>query len=504
MYRVDRRVLWLVAVSWRGWCCPGSASAAGEGRPRGQADTEVVALDRDLVRLEHVQSARQRGAGGGLHARPARAARVRGRDHPDADARQGAPDRAAPQRGPGRQAGPAVRARRHRRRGARPLERRPVRRRGPRRLPLRPRLVRRQGRHRRVRRGGDAARARHVPLKRDIVLVFEADEEGGDYGIEWLAENHWDKLDAAYSLNEGGIMSTDARRASRLAAVTVRDKISFSVVLRTRGVSIALVAAAAAERDRSARARAGPDRPPPQHARAVAAHAALLPRARARQPAARRPPICGGSPARAAAAGSSGSGGAWSGAATSARCSTRCCARPFTNTIVEGGFRSNVIPGAAEATVNMRLLPGVSGEQAVRELRRVIADPPVEIVVGSDDETRRRGVRERPRAPADRRVLDRHGSLRRARARDQAAVPAARSSRRRSTRRPPTPARGASAASPSTACGPTPPRPATSSACTASTSASRSAASTRAPTWSSGSCARSRPASRGASEGLVV
>ena len=44
----------------------------------------------------------------------------------------------------------------------------------------------------------------NVPLARDIVLVFEGDEEGGDYGIEWLAENHWDKLDAAYSLNEGG------------------------------------------------------------------------------------------------------------------------------------------------------------------------------------------------------------------------------------------------------------------------------------------------------------
>jgi acetylornithine deacetylase/succinyl-diaminopimelate desuccinylase-like protein len=53
-----------------------------------------------------------------------------------------------------------------------------------------------------------------VPLTRDIVLVFEADEEGGDYGIEWLAENHWDKLDAAYSLNEGGIISTDREAAS--------------------------------------------------------------------------------------------------------------------------------------------------------------------------------------------------------------------------------------------------------------------------------------------------
>src|SRR3954452_2947096 len=49
----------------------------------------------------------------------------------------------------------------------------------------------------------------HVPLTRDIVLVFEADEEGGDSDIEWLAKSHWDKLDAAYSLNEGGIISTD-------------------------------------------------------------------------------------------------------------------------------------------------------------------------------------------------------------------------------------------------------------------------------------------------------
>src|SRR4051794_28346334 len=77
----------------------------------------------------------------------------------------------------------------------------------------------------------------HVPLKRDIVLVFEGDEEGGDFGIDWLAERHWDQLDAAFSLNEGGIISTDPTGRPNLAAVTVRDKISFSVTLETRGVS---------------------------------------------------------------------------------------------------------------------------------------------------------------------------------------------------------------------------------------------------------------------------
>lgn len=90
-----------------------------------------------------------------------------------------------------------------------------------------------------------------------IVLVFEADEEGGDYGIEWLAENQWDKLDAAYSINEpptpstrneGGIISTDSSGRPRLAAVTVRDKISLSVVC-------ARAVCRATPRDRNRRAR---------------------------------------------------------------------------------------------------------------------------------------------------------------------------------------------------------------------------------------------------------
>src|SRR3954451_8904444 len=77
----------------------------------------------------------------------------------------------------------------------------------------------------------------HVPLKRDVVLVFEGDEEGGDYGIEWLADHQWNQLDAAFSLNEGGIIGTNRTGRPNLAAVTVRDKISFSVTLETRGVS---------------------------------------------------------------------------------------------------------------------------------------------------------------------------------------------------------------------------------------------------------------------------
>ncbi len=41
---------------------------------------------------------------------------------------------------------------------------------------------------------------------RDIILLAVADEEaGGEAGAEWVIKNHWDKVDAGYVLNEGGM-----------------------------------------------------------------------------------------------------------------------------------------------------------------------------------------------------------------------------------------------------------------------------------------------------------
>jgi acetylornithine deacetylase/succinyl-diaminopimelate desuccinylase-like protein len=44
-----------------------------------------------------------------------------------------------------------------------------------------------------------------VTLPRDILLAFCADEEAGsDHGMEWVAANHFDRVDAEYALSEGG------------------------------------------------------------------------------------------------------------------------------------------------------------------------------------------------------------------------------------------------------------------------------------------------------------
>ncbi|HEX5780782.1 MAG TPA: M20/M25/M40 family metallo-hydrolase, partial [Solirubrobacteraceae bacterium] len=57
-------------------------------------------------------------------------------------------------------------------------------------------------------------------LKRDVILLAEADEEGGSYGTRWLADNHWEKIDAGVSLNEGGWIFKDGQGRPRLLGIT--------------------------------------------------------------------------------------------------------------------------------------------------------------------------------------------------------------------------------------------------------------------------------------------
>src|SRR4029077_1527665 len=51
-------------------------------------------------------------------------------------------------------------------------------------------------------------------------------------------------------------------------------------------------------------------------------------------------------------------------------------------TIIKGGFRVNVIPADAEATLDVRVLPDENVEELMATLRKVINDPEIEIVRG--------------------------------------------------------------------------------------------------------------------------
>ena len=92
------------------------------------------------------------------------------------------------------------------------------------------------------------SRGRGHARTRDLVLLAEADEEGGAYGTSWLAENHWDKIDASESLNEGGwIFAGRPRGAAADGHHDDRQELALGHVQHARDLD-ALLAAAARQR----------------------------------------------------------------------------------------------------------------------------------------------------------------------------------------------------------------------------------------------------------------
>jgi acetylornithine deacetylase/succinyl-diaminopimelate desuccinylase-like protein len=214
---------------------------------------------------------------------------------------------------------------------------------------------------------------RKVPLSRDVIFVAEADEEGGRYNTTWLAESHWPKIDAEFALNEGGWIIKGADGRVRYVSISTADKSSVPVIVTARGTST-----------HSSMPR--PDSAIFALSRAMARLSAyetdvqLLPLTRRFFETLARtstPPLAtqfrnllGVDPGLVRAA----------DRAISADPLLHALLRnTLAPVLLNAGFRSNVIPGSAEATINLRLLPGVDAHDVVRELQRVIADPQVEV-----------------------------------------------------------------------------------------------------------------------------
>ncbi len=216
-----------------------------------------------------------------------------------------------------------------------------------------------------------------APRTRDLILLSEADEEGGAYGTTWLAENHWDKIDAGVSINEGGWIFQGGTGGAKLMGITTIDKNSLSVTFRTRGTSThssrPLRDSALRRLTRALNRVENYDTAPRvtpvarTYLRAWARVSSgrteqrLRTLLRTRRPAVRR---------RVADKLRDGRfGELFDGLVRNI----------FVPTIVGGGFRANVLPGTAEATVNMRMLPGQKPRPLIRELHRAVDDPKVEI-----------------------------------------------------------------------------------------------------------------------------
>lgn len=74
-----------------------------------------------------------------------------------------------------------------------------------------------------------------VKLKRDVIFLAEADEEQGQYNTGWLAQHHWDKINAAVALNEGGGILTAPDGTVRQVNVSIADKQTLNLKLKAKG-----------------------------------------------------------------------------------------------------------------------------------------------------------------------------------------------------------------------------------------------------------------------------
>lgn len=215
-----------------------------------------------------------------------------------------------------------------------------------------------------------------TPLERDVVFFAQADEEvgGSERHLTWLVREHGDALDAEFGINEGG---HTLWRDGRLAAIHLQaaEKQYLDVTLIARGSS-----------GHSSVPRA--DNPVHAIGRALAKLSAWEPTLE-RHPVALRflqataPP--GGERARLVGR---LSGRGWEKAARALEKLDPEAGALFHDTVaatvVHGGFKANVVPGEARATVNCRLMPGRDPRAFVRDLAAVIREPSIELQFDAD------------------------------------------------------------------------------------------------------------------------
>jgi acetylornithine deacetylase/succinyl-diaminopimelate desuccinylase-like protein len=208
-----------------------------------------------------------------------------------------------------------------------------------------------------------------VPLDRDVIFLAEAGEEGTpEVGITYMVDRHWTAIEAEYAIAEGGEIPVRDGRV-RYVGVATTEKVPHTLRLVARGTS-----------GHGSMPRL--DNPIVHLAAAVAKIGAFQPAMRLNdttraffertakisapdevfqlthlddptvQDTLRRTNVTYNSMLRTS----------------------------ISPNILKGGFRVNVIPGDAEATLDVRALPGEDVDALIAQLGALIDDPAVEVV----------------------------------------------------------------------------------------------------------------------------
>jgi acetylornithine deacetylase/succinyl-diaminopimelate desuccinylase-like protein len=212
-----------------------------------------------------------------------------------------------------------------------------------------------------------------VPLKRDVIFVSEAGEEtGNEFGINYLVKEHWPEIDAEYALAEGGYMIVRPNARTYVEVTTV-EKVPRTLRLIAHGTA------------------GHGSEPVPDNA--VLRLSAAIAKFVDWQPPTRLNDTTRAYFERMATV---------SGAVKADRYLHVTDARraieieqyfyhyepanfavmrsTITPTILKAGFRFNVVPSDAEATLDVRILPDENMPALIEKIKTVIGDSNVEIV----------------------------------------------------------------------------------------------------------------------------
>ncbi len=223
-------------------------------------------------------------------------------------------------------------------------------------------------------------------LDRDVIFVAEAGEEGKpSVGMKHLVETSWPEIEAEYCLAEGGTVLREGGQP-RYGVVATQEKIPRIIEVVAKGVAghgSAPTRTNAVVFLSRAVARLADWRPPIRIDATTRTYFERLagvakPEEAARYRALLDPKTASEAdeyltkhePMRAAGIRST-----------------------LTPTILSGGYRVNVVPSEAKATLDVRLLPDEDPTAFIEQLKRIVDDPAIDIRFISNDERPRAASR---------------------------------------------------------------------------------------------------------------
>ena len=211
-------------------------------------------------------------------------------------------------------------------------------------------------------------------LNRDVIFLAEGDEEnGGEYGMKFAAEKHWDKIACGYAINEGGDVVI-ANGKVQYVGIQASEKVSVNVDVIAKGTS---GHASIPRKDNpvthlaAAIAKIGTYETPVQFNSVTRAYFEGLAPIQEEETGKWMRALESSDRADHAARWVSDANPAWNSMLRDT----------ISPTVLQAGIRQNVIPAEARAVLNIRLLPGNTVTPLLAKLQNLVNDQEIRFEV---------------------------------------------------------------------------------------------------------------------------